>query len=233
MCGGDDTRTSCYTFTNGVWTKSHTLRHVRYHHSSWTSPMGIVLMGGGSSYTTTELLRDDGQSTEYFLLKYNTKYACSIQLEETVVITGGSNTMSTASMYSIGGWVEDLPDLLTGRYNHGCGHYINNDNKMVYLVTGGYTDSNNILTTEILTSDENSWRQVGDLPTVPMSGLSGVSFNNNIIMTGGYYGSYSYDYVLSYNTNDESWTLVGNMRSSRGFHAASVVPLDQIVDYCN
>ena len=73
-CGGHYTRTSCYTFTNGVWTKSHTLRHERYYHSSWTSPMGIVLMGGwdSDSETTTELLTDDGQSTDYFSLKYST-----------------------------------------------------------------------------------------------------------------------------------------------------------------
>ena len=71
-CGGGSTSTSCYTFTNGVWTKSHTLRHERYHHSSWTSPMGIVLMGGAGSDTTTELLTDDGQSTEHFSLQYRT-----------------------------------------------------------------------------------------------------------------------------------------------------------------
>ena len=59
--------------------------------------------------------------------------ACSIQLEETVVITGGDYTMSTASIYSVDGWVEDLPDLLTGRWDHGCGHYINNDDKMVAI----------------------------------------------------------------------------------------------------
>jgi len=41
-CGGIHAGTSCYTFTNGVWTKSHTLRYSRYYHSSWTSPMGIV-----------------------------------------------------------------------------------------------------------------------------------------------------------------------------------------------
>ena len=54
----------------------------------------------------------------------------------------------------------------------------------VYLVTGGYTGSNRLVSTEILTSDEKSWRQVGDLPTVPIDRLRGVSFNNNIIMTG-------------------------------------------------
>merc|ERR1712227_42609 len=99
-------------------------------------------------------------------------------------------------------------------------------------VTGGYSGYGNLVSTEILTSDENPWRQVGDLPTVPIDGLRGVSFNNNIIMTGGY-GSSFHDYVVSYGTTDESWTLVGNMRSSRSNHAASVVPMDKIVEYCN
>ena len=76
-CGGYNTRTSCYTLTNGTWTKSHTLRYERIDHSSWTSPLGIVLMGGGYysdsvSLTTTELLTDDGQSKELFTLQHVT-----------------------------------------------------------------------------------------------------------------------------------------------------------------
>ena len=50
-----------------------------------------------------------------------------------MVITGGFNTLSTASIYSVDGWVEDLPDLLIGRQYHGCGHYVNNDDKMVAI----------------------------------------------------------------------------------------------------
>ena len=61
--------------------------------------------------------------------------ACSIQLEDIVILTGGGYTKNTVSVYSTDGWVEDLPDLLTGRYHHGCGHYVNNENKMVTPVT--------------------------------------------------------------------------------------------------
>ena len=50
-----------------------------------------------------------------------------------MVITGGEYTMSRVSVYSLDGWVEDLPDLLTGRAGHGCGHYINNEDKMVAI----------------------------------------------------------------------------------------------------
>ena len=65
----------CMRLIDGNWNQSNTLKHGRYHHSSWTSSMGIVLMGGcgsSDSGTTTELLTDDGQSVELFSLEYDT-----------------------------------------------------------------------------------------------------------------------------------------------------------------
>ena len=60
--------------------------------------------------------------------------ACSIQFNEKVIVTGGYYTETTVSVYDIGGWVEDLPDLNTGRLEHGCGHYVDNNNDIVRLV---------------------------------------------------------------------------------------------------
>ena len=117
----------------------------------------------------------------------------------------------------------------------------------VYLVTGGTGTGFRTISTEILVSGATSWTQVGDLPTVPITGLRGASINNKIIMTGNEYlvqfnfiykytggvaASMTYDYVLSFNNTDGSWAQVGNMRKPRGYHAVSVVPLDQIIDYC-
>ena len=39
--------------------------------------------------------------------------------------------MNKVSIYSSSAWIEDLPELLQGRWSHGCGHYVNDDNKMV------------------------------------------------------------------------------------------------------
>ena len=55
------------------------------------------------------------------------------------------------------------------------------------MVTGGDTGYDNLVSTEVLVAGSSSWRQVGDLPTVPIRGLQGVSINNNIIMTGNEY----------------------------------------------
>ena len=69
-CGGYYASTSCIRLIDGKWNQSNTLKHDRDFHSSWASPMDIVLMGGVDS----ELLTDaDGQSVELFSLKYDTE----------------------------------------------------------------------------------------------------------------------------------------------------------------
>ena len=34
-------------------------------------------------------------------------------------------------VYNEQGWVEDWPSILTSRYDHGCGHYVNADSEVV------------------------------------------------------------------------------------------------------
>ena len=58
---------------------------------------------------------------------------CSIELEQSVVITGGIDSPKLVQVYDTTGWLMDLPSLLQGRHNHGCGHYVNSGNKQVCL----------------------------------------------------------------------------------------------------
>ena len=58
------------------------------------------------------------------------RYACSIELKEMVILTGGTKE-NKVTVYNNKGFVEDWPELKTGRFNHGCGHFINTDNKVV------------------------------------------------------------------------------------------------------
>ena len=54
--------------------------------------------------------------------------SCLIDEGETFLVTGGYDSgaaVSTVSRYNINGWVEDLDDLITGRYGHGCTQYSN------------------------------------------------------------------------------------------------------------
>ena len=115
---------------------------------------------------------------------------------------------------NIKGWVKDLPNLENERRHHGCGHYVNSDNKVVYLVTGG--SSSNIMeptlsSTEILLTGSTSWIEIGKLPTA-LKHLRGISYYNKIIMTGGQDGNLNvYKNVLSFNITSEKWEHVGEM----------------------
>ena len=52
-------------------------------------------------------------------------------MEETVILTGGETSETQVTVYNTKGWVADLPSLNQGRYGHGCGHFVNTDNKVV------------------------------------------------------------------------------------------------------
>ena len=75
-CGGDvnDTR-SCIKFEEGSWTTlTDNLVEQRYYHSSWINPDGdILLIGGRSSLTTTEIVYQNGTTIRSFDLKYSTE----------------------------------------------------------------------------------------------------------------------------------------------------------------
>ena len=78
-CGGDPRSayplSSCVKLSGGSWTPSHQMVEPRYDHSSWASPAGTLLMGGGYyTRSTTELLdTTTGDSLLNFPLKYDTQ----------------------------------------------------------------------------------------------------------------------------------------------------------------
>ena len=56
----------------------------------------------------------------------NYRYSCAIAdpITDTLVVTGGWNTLDTVTRYSQQGWLEDLPPLITGRYSHACSSFV-------------------------------------------------------------------------------------------------------------
>merc|ERR1711953_1416688 len=90
ICGGYYNPTSCLTLSSSGWETTTDLLEGRRDHTSWASPSGIVLMGGGGS--TTEKIQEDGTSTYSFDLRYTTDDACAINLGSSVIITGGYYT---------------------------------------------------------------------------------------------------------------------------------------------
>ena len=110
-------------------------------------------------------------------------YACAIELEDRVILTGGVSR-AKVHVYNQEGYVMDLPDLVQGRQAHACGYFVNDAGHRVHLVTGGYSDDF-LSSTEILYNGDPAWTTagLGHLPA-PANGLRGVSIDNNILVTG-------------------------------------------------
>ena len=76
LCGGNDSPTTCITFSSGKWVTSRALAEKRHLHISWHNKEEdkTILMGGHHSGRTTETItegaNDDG--VPGFPLKYNT-----------------------------------------------------------------------------------------------------------------------------------------------------------------
>ena len=63
-------------------------------------------------------------------------YARAIQLDDEVIVTGGYDYPTRVDVYTIDGWSRELPQFRYRRIGHGCGQYINTDDKMVNCNTG-------------------------------------------------------------------------------------------------
>merc|ERR1711874_743937 len=199
MCGGASTSTSCISFSSGVWVPSHSLAEKRKYHTTWQREEGLLLLGGKSSSTTTELFTEGSEEgVPAFSLQYSTVYACSIPelTSDTLVITGGRDSMTAVSRYGADGFLGELPPLNEGRRSHGCGVFLGQDGGQVLLVAGGH-DGYSLSSTEVLASDSTSWEIATPLPRV-LVGLRGVTAGGVLYMTGGYNGGDSRAEVLAW-----------------------------------
>ena len=76
--------------------------------------------------------------TYLILIILNSSNACSIELDDQVIVTGGVLGMTRVDVYTMQGWSRRLADLNIGRYKHGCGQYTNDEDKMVNCMTVDY-----------------------------------------------------------------------------------------------
>jgi len=222
LCGGSDNtaRQSCLYFSSPTspWTSVNTtLAEGRYIHGSWVHGKDLVLLGGEYSTSTAETLYEGSK----FTLDYHYKFGCSIQLEKTVILTGGWHSLDRVRVFNIEGYEKDGPSLLTGRRNHGCGSYYQNGD-MVYVVAGGY-GSTYLSSTETLREGSTTWSYGATLPRA-LSDLASVSAGNNIYLIGGYDGSAHRAEILKF--ENSKWTQIGVMKNGIYGCAATMVKID-------
>jgi len=238
LCGGGrgDTKKSCIHYDNDRWkTFNWRLQKPRDSHVQWETK-NVRLMGGRDSGGTSEVVNVN--STEPgFPLKRSTAAACAIQVDKYLYLTGGFSLAEKSEKTFIkynehGPMDEELPLLNHPRSYHACGFFHSN-NELVIVVAGGHgTGRNNHLSsTEIWRNFSPMWEIVdgGDLPT-PRAGLSALSINNKIILTGGTdeYEYYSDILELEAETGSFQWKKIGKMQKERVWHSMSLLALDKV-----
>ena len=69
VCGGSrgSTTHSCQKFCGGFWNETHRggFREDRMGHGSWASPGGLMLIGGHSGRSTSEIVSEDGSKSTW------------------------------------------------------------------------------------------------------------------------------------------------------------------------
>jgi len=221
MCGGSRTGQSCLIFnmnsSSGSWEHFANTTYKRERHTSWVSPNGLMLAGGGDS-RTAEIVHSGP------IFKYFPWMACSINFENYTIITGGWYTRRSVSKFDAQGNKEELPRLLEERNNHGCGYYFKGDIRIL-VVAGGEHPS-----TELLTEGSDSWVFGENLPFPnTIKAMASVSMDNKIFFLGGtteyWKGDKARREILSYNG---SWVEVGLLTTPRWLLAATTIKIDKL-----
>ena len=97
---------------------------------------GSTLRAGLRSHSTSST-GEQGEklegkiSTSVSNISSCSRFACVIGLQDTFLMTGGVGTEKQVTLYNEKGFLDNLPSLNQGRYDHGCGHYINDEQKLV------------------------------------------------------------------------------------------------------
>jgi len=251
VCGGlpeddaiGDAYWQCLIFSAGNWTTYSSLIGTRAGHSSWQTEEGIFLIGGmdfSGEYSRMDSeyvpnLGDQGEPS--FSLKYPVLFSCGIPdiSSNSIIITGGYNNQQYSNQvtrYDEEGFVEDLPSLLVGRSNHGCGSFIRSDGNMVLLVSGGDGMDNALSSTEMLVPGAAAWTFGTPLPQA-RAWIKGVTVDNILYMTGGVKEDDKLtDEILEWRDDEEEWGLGVWMEFPKAGHAASTIKLDEdIMNYC-
>jgi len=233
-CGGQgdsiSTYKTCVRFEGsaplGEWTDYSTLVYMRYYHTSFVYQGKILLMGGGGSYKTTELVGEG----EKYNLQQDTVHACGINDGSSVIVTGGYGSgighLKTVSRYNLEGFMENMPSLITARNGHGCGSFTNEDNIKVYVVAGGYEGSTPYLrSTELLSATASAWEAGQDLPDRGLASMASVSLDKAVVILGGYCfkdcpsGQEYRREIISFNG---TWKKIGSLTGGRSSAAASL-----------
>ena len=151
--------------------------------------------------------------------------------ESSVVILGGqSDTIDRVYLFDkIRGSFNELPPLKQGRSGLQAGIVTYPDNTKTIIVTGGYYDSNESDTTEVLNLDStDEWVDGPMLPKALQNGAS-VQFKGTLLVVGGYGDdNQASDVIYEFDVMNNNWIEKEEKLMNGRYHAAAFLIPDEV-----
>ena len=98
-----------------------------------------------------------------------------------------------------------------------------------YLVSGGYTGSASLSSTELLVETASAWVYTGELPT-PRSGLCGANIDNKVLMTGNWWETWELWNTQNLNIAELTITIYIYLGGGR-FYVDSYIYYEDILEF--
>jgi len=251
ICGGGRSSDNCDSFSDGVWSRTHTTSG-RWCATSVKIGSDLYLIGGKQEMTTDIVdMREGGKTREGPALKHSSWWSCAAKdrLQDGFIVTGGyiddeaieaggnlgAEGSKRAHQYNLAGFVKDLPDMNVGRTYHGCGSYLRGDGVQVFMVVGGGHGKRGpaIESTEALIGlDAMTWTIMTPLPD-PMKLPGMVNLGNKLYLAAGSDDEKCRGEIYTWDDKNNAWDIVGRRGlADTCVTAGTVAMTPELEGYC-
>ncbi len=223
---------------NNEWVSSASMNSVRVYAASAQLQDGKLLVTGGSSLKSAEMLTEEGRESNMPSLPVTIAVHCMVTFNSTTVMAIGgyqNSQYSGKTFYFTFGeesWTEG-PELKNKRVYHSCGKIRRNkeSQEMSIIVAGGYYDGSLLSSVEILHEGSNEWQTGPELPLGIYSSQMVEDQNGGVVLIGGYsVGTLDTLYHLPHGGQDAVWTKMEQKMKTERYRHTAVLVSDNIVD---
>ncbi len=221
---------------NNQWVSSASMNSVRSFAAAAQLKDGQLLVTGGSSLNSAEMLTEEGWESNMQSLPGTISYHCIVTVNSTtVMVIGGEQNggYSGKTFYFTFGeesWTEG-PELKNKRGRHSCGKIRRSKERqeMSIIVAGGYNGNSFLSLVEILDEGSNEWQTGPELPFGIGASQMVEDQNGGVVLIGGV-SILDTLYQLPHGGQDAAWTkMEQKMKTIRSQHTAFLIP-DNLVD---
>merc|ERR1711962_846238 len=236
-CGGEEIgyHGSCNSYGLGgdtVWREEPGMVRKRSVFSLSLVGQTIYAVGGdGDGGDTVESYTEEGGWRIEGEMRMDTwRYAhCTVVMESSLVVIGGyygssspSSSVDVIDTNNVSAGWSSMESMKTKRLLHGCDVWTHGDNTG-FVVAGGDSDSEYLVSVEFYSYSDHSWIQLGSLVT-PRAWHSVTAVNGMLVVSGGADYDRFVTSVEYFNVLSGEWEVLTNLRQGRYGHSGVSVP---------